>query len=235
MSNPFSGMIDSLIDQMVLPFLNFSYHSIFPNYGLAIILLTIVLKIVFLPFTTKQYKSMQKNKELQPEIKKLQEKYKKDPQKLQAEMMKFWKEKGFNPLSGCLPALIQLPFFFAIFATMTSDTFKSILATSGINPGLFTFWVPNLAEKDATYILPILVAVTMYFTQKMMITDSKQASFFVFLPFLMFFFAMNLPSGAVLYWAVSQVISTIQQMMMMKATPSSESSDIIDVAATVKK
>lgn len=226
--NPFKGIIDSLINQFVMPFLNVSYEFIAPNYGIGIILLTVLLKIVFFPLTDKQFKSMQKNRELQPELKKIQEKYKKDPQKLQAEMMKFWKEKGFNPLSGCLPALVQLPFFFAIFATMNSDVFIQTLAQPDINTGLFSFWIPNLAVKDGTYILPLIVGITMYFSQKSMMIDSKHASFFMFMPFLFFFIAMNLPSGTVLYWAVSQFISTLHQAFAMK----NSSSDVIDIKTT---
>ncbi|MFC1771702.1 YidC/Oxa1 family membrane protein insertase, partial [Candidatus Margulisiibacteriota bacterium] len=181
------------------------------NYGIAILLLTLLTKIIFHPLTNKQMKAMNAQKKIQPELKKLQEKYKDQPKKLQEEMMKLWKTHKANPLSGCLPILIQLPFFIAIFYTMRSPSFLALLAEPGVNPGLLPFWASNLGLPDKTYILPIIVAATTYFSQKMMTTDPKQAKIFAFMPILMFFISMNMPSGVLLYWGASQAMSLVQQ------------------------
>jgi YidC/Oxa1 family membrane protein insertase len=219
--------ITFLVENMMLPFLTFSYEHIVPNYGIAILLLTLVIKIIFYPLTNKQFQSMQMQKKIQPEIKKLQEKYKGEPEKLQKEMMKVWKENKANPLSGCLPTLIQLPFFFAIFYTMKSDAFMNLIAQPGVNPGLFPFWVSNLGVPDKTFILPVLVGISTYLSQKMMTTDPKQAKIFMFMPFFMVFICLKMPTGVLLYWATSQILSVAQQYMIMKR--SEIKSDIIDI------
>ena len=114
------GPIDLLIQNWMIPFLKFSYQSIYPNYGMSIILLTVLVKMVFYPLTKKQFVQMKVNQKIQPQIKEIQEKYKKQPEKMHKEMSALWKANNANPLSGCLPALVQLPFFFAIFYTMQS-------------------------------------------------------------------------------------------------------------------
>lgn len=199
-----------LTDDIMLPFLNYSY-SIVPNYGLAIILLTVIIKLAFYPLSKKQFRSMRLSQKIQPELKALQEKYKGDPQTLQKEMMRLWKDNKVNPLGGCLPILVQIPFFFAIFYTVTGDKFKEILTEPGINAGLFSFWLPNLAVHDTFYILPILIGVGTYISQKMMPIDPKQAAIFMFMPFLMAVISMKMPAGALLYWAVSTLVSVAQQ------------------------
>jgi YidC/Oxa1 family membrane protein insertase len=212
-------MIQFMVSSVFIPFLNFSYSYI-PNYGVAIIFLTIIVKLVFYPLTVKQMQSMKLSQKLQPEVKKLQEKYKDDPQKAHQEMMKLWKDSGSNPFAGCLPMLVQLPFFFAIYATMTSKQFLSILSSPGINHGLDPFWLTHLAHPDPYFILPVLIAALTWWTQKMMITDPKQASLFVFMPVVMGFMCIKMPAGVVLYWGVSQVISAAQQYWLMR--PESE-------------
>ena len=207
--------INSLVDYMFIPFLTYTY-SVIPNYGIGIIVLTILIKILFYPLTQKQFKSMKMNQVLQPEVKKLQEKHKDDPKLLQQEMMNLWKSNGVNPLSGCLPMLIQLPFFFAIYATINSGTFKQLLTLPHINPGFLPFWLTNLGHPDPFYILPIGIGVLTWWSQKMFITDPKQASLFMFMPVVMTFICFNMPSGVLLYWFVSQLISSAQQFLMMR-------------------
>ena len=108
-------MFDSIINSVMIPFLQFSYNTIMPNYGVAILLLTALTKVVFYPLTQKQFKSMRDMKVIQPKLKELQKKHKDDPKKLQQEMIGLYKKHQVNPLSGCLPMLVQLPIFFAIF------------------------------------------------------------------------------------------------------------------------
>jgi YidC/Oxa1 family membrane protein insertase len=214
-----------LTDQIMLPFLNYSY-SIIPNYGFAIILLTLVIKMAFYPLTKKQFEAMKMSQKIQPILKDLQAQYKSEPQKLQQEMMKVWKEHKVNPLGGCLPMLVQIPFFFAIFYTVTGTAFKEILAQPDINTGLFSFWLSNLAMPDKTFILPIVIGIATYLSQKMMTIDPKQAVIFMFMPFLMAFISLQMPAGALLYWAVSTIVSVIQQYMISSRSQSTEDTAI---------
>ncbi len=208
-------IITDLVEKIFIPFLSFSY-SIVPNYGIAIIALTLIVKIIFYPLTRKQFQSMQANVKLQPEVKKIQEKYKDNPQKTQAELMALWKEHGINPLSGCLPTLVQIPFFFAIYATMTSKTFLAMLAQPGINPGFLPFWLTNLGVKDPFFILPVAIGLLTWWSQKLFVTDPQQAKLFMFMPILMGFICFRMPTGVLIYMVVSQLVSSIQQYIMMK-------------------
>lgn len=217
--------IQFLINDVMLPFMQFSYETILPNYGVSIILLTIVVKIMLLPLTHKQFQSMKKMQVLAPKFKELQKKYKGEPQKMQQETMKLYKEHDVNPFGGCLPMLVQLPFLFAIFYAMTSDNFKALLAADGVFPGLTSFWLPNLSQPDHLYILPIVLAVATYFSQKLTpITigqgetkdGKKPPNVMALMPVFMGVISIKMPAGVLLYWASSQVISTIQQVMIMK-------------------
>jgi YidC/Oxa1 family membrane protein insertase len=209
-------IINDLVVHVFIPFLSYSY-SLVPNYGVAIIVLTLLVKIVFYPLSKKQFDSMQLNMKLQPEIKSIQEKYKDNPQKAQIEIMGLWKEHGTNPFVGCLPTLVQLPFFFALYATMTSQTFLTMLQQPNINPGFLpAYWLTNLGAHDSFYILPVLIGLLTWWSQKMFITDPKQANLMMFMPILMGFICLRMPSGVLLYWAVSQLISGLQQFIMVK-------------------
>lgn len=212
------GAIDYLIHTLMIPFLTFSHDTIFPNYGVSIILLTLVIRAAFYPLTKKQFQSMKVTQKIQPEMKKIQEKFKGQPEKLQKEMMKLYRENNANPLGGCLPALVQLPFFIAVFYTIKSEAFTTLITQPGINPGFLSFWIPDLAQPDATYILPILVGLTSYLSQKMMTIDPKQAAMFIFMPFFMFFICLKMPGGVLLYWATSQGLSVAQQYYFLKRT-----------------
>ena len=203
------GPIKFLVDSIMLPFLTSTHDHLFHNYGLSIVALTIVIKIAFFPLMNKQYKSMAKMQEVAPELTKVREKYKKDPQRLQKEMLGLYKKHGVNPLSGCLPMLIQIPFFFAIYATILSDKFTALLGAPGVSKGFL--WLSDLAAPDTTFILPILLAVFTYYSQKLMIVDPKQKMFVILSPIMILFFGLKLPSGVIVYWAVSTIITTIQQ------------------------
>ena len=213
--------IQYLIDHFMIPFLQFSYQNIFPNYAIAIILLTILLKLLLYPLTYKQFISMKNMQALQPQFKVVREKYKKNPQQMQQELVKLYKEHNVNPLGGCLPTLVQLPFLFALFYTMTSDLFKDMINPAihpDVFPGLTTFWLPNLSAPDHFYILPIIIGLATYLSQKTtpMAMDSPHTKFLVFMPVIMVFICLKMPSGVLLYWASSQIISTIQQYFIMK-------------------
>ena len=178
------GPIVFLVDKVMIPFLEFSYHSIVPNYGFAIILLTVVIKLIFYPLMNKQYASMKAMQSVNPHMKIIREKYKKDPKKMQAEMLKLYQEHKINPMSGCLPMIVQIPFFLAIYSTILSDSFKTLITVPGVNKGLFSFWISDLSVPDASYILPIALAIFTFYSQKMMMVDPKQKQFLYLSPIL---------------------------------------------------
>lgn len=212
--------ITFLVKEIMLPLLKFFYENIYPNYGIAIILLTILVKAIFYPMSVKQFKSMKEMQKLQPKIKELQEKHKKDPAKLQKEMISMYKEHNVNPLGGCFPLLVQLPFLIALFYTLMDKEFKTLLIASG-KGGTF-LWIKNLAVADKTYVLPILIAVTTYLSQRTMQkpADSAQNNMMsmmnTMMPILMFFISLNLYAGVLIYWVVSQGLTALQQYYIAK-------------------
>ena len=207
--------ITYLTDQIMIPFLNFSYHSIYPNFGFGIILLTIIVKIILYPLTKQQFESMKKMQTMMPTFKKLKEKYKDNPQQLQLETMKIYKENKINPLGGCLPMLVQLPFLFALFYTMNGKSFENLISSGDVFPGFTTFWLSNLSQPDPLFILPIVIGLSTYFGQKMSATDPSQQKILMFMPVLMVVISFKMPAGVLLYWAISQIISSVQQILIM--------------------
>jgi YidC/Oxa1 family membrane protein insertase len=225
MINPFVFLVDSLM----LPSLQF-FFSYTNNYVLAIIALTFVIKIGLLPFTIKQVRAMNDMKKIQPKLKEVQTKHKDNPQQLQIQMMGLYKEHNVNPFGSCLPTLIQLPFFIAIFMALNDPKFKVLIAA--VDPSQASFlWITNLVGPDTTVILPILVALSTWYSQKTMnmSTDPKDPTqmMFKYMPFLMLFIAINMPSGVLVYWALSQAITGLQQQWL-----SSKAKEVEAVVAT---
>jgi len=210
------GPIKFLVDQFMMPFLNMVYSSIYPNYGLAIILLTVLIKLLFFPLMQKQYHSMKMMQKLSPQMKEIRAKHKKDPKKMQQLIMELYKEHKVNPLQGCLPMVIQIPFFIAIYGTILSEGFREMIMQEGINPGLFSFWLKDLSAPDPTFILPILLAGFTFWSQKLVMVDPQQQKFLMFSPIIILFFGFKLASGVLLYWAVSTILSTWQQLWSMR-------------------
>jgi YidC/Oxa1 family membrane protein insertase len=190
------------------------------NYGVAILLLTVIVRVLFWPITHKGTESMRRMQALQPQLKELQEKYKEHPQRLQQETMKFYRENKVNPMSGCLPILIQIPVFIALFVVLRSAIelrFSRFL------------WIRDLSEPENLFagalpvvgslnILPLLMAVSMVFQQKLTPSGGdpqQQKIMMVMMPLMMLFFCYTMPSGLVLYWTVSNLI-VIFQMMIKK-------------------
>ncbi|UCE19054.1 MAG: membrane protein insertase YidC [Gemmatimonadota bacterium] len=193
------------VSRLILAFFVF-LHRFIPNYGLIIIIFSIVLKIVFYPLTHKQLEATRKMQQLQPQLAALKEKYKNDPQRLNKETMALYKKGGANPLGGCFPLLLQMPIFFALFSVFRS--------TIELRRAGFVFWIKDLSVKDPYLVLPIIMAVTMFIQQKMTVKDPKQAAMVYLMPAIMFFFFMNFASGLVLYWTVFNVLSIIQQLFI---------------------
>ncbi|MBI6872830.1 membrane protein insertase YidC [Clostridium aciditolerans] len=181
------------------------------SYGLAIILMTLIIRLILLPLNIKQTKSSIAMSELQPETKKIQEKYKNDPQRAQQEMMKLYKEKGANPLSGCLPMLIQWPIFIALYYVFNNLT--------GIN-GVHFLWIQDLAKRDV--VLAVLSGITTYYSGSLMMPtgDSAQAkqsaTMNIGMSIFMIFISWSLKSALVLYWVVNNLIQITQTLVMKR-------------------
>jgi len=195
-----------------------SLFALTHNYGVAIILLTIIVKVVFWPVTHKGTESMKKMKDIQPQLTELREKFKKDPKKLQEKQMLLYRENGVNPVAGCLPMLIQMPVFIALFTVLRSAVelrFASFLWIADLcePEGLFKFGFSlPIIGWDAINILPIVMTATMVLQQKMTPTagDPQQQKMMQFMPLMMLFIFYNMASALVLYWSVSQALSILQ-------------------------
>ena len=182
------------------------------NYGIAIILLTLVIKLILYPLTVKQVKGMKSMQELQPKMKELQEKYKGNQEKLNKEMAVLYKESGVNPLSGCLPLIVQMPILMGIFYAIRDYQYASL-------PSFL--WVVDLSGPDHLYILPILSAATTYIQQKQTSTDANaQAKMMMnLMPLFIGYISITFPAGLVLYWVVSNVFQIGQQWWMYRGAP----------------
>jgi YidC/Oxa1 family membrane protein insertase len=178
-------------------------YKLFANYGVVIIIFTGLMKVVFHPLTHKSVKAQAKMQEVQPLINELREKYKKDPQRLNQEVMKLYKEYKVNPFGGCLPLLLQMPLFWALFTIC-----KSTIELRGAK---FVFWLKDLSQMDPYRILPIIMAATMFWQQKITIKDPKQQAMVYFMPILFFFFFQSFPAGLTLYWTFFNIFSLIEQ------------------------
>tara|TARA_B100001964_G_C14189502_1_gene580322 strand:- start:585 stop:1568 length:984 start_codon:yes stop_codon:yes gene_type:complete len=182
-------------------------NKIFNNWGLAIIFLTVVIKLVTWPLSAKAYQSMGKMRELQPQMQALQERYGSDKQKMSQELMEFYKKEGVNPLGGCLPMLAQMPFFLAFYWVL--------LETVELRHSPFFFWIQDLSAMDPYYVLPLLNGAGMYLSQKMTPTppnaDPMQAQMMKFFPLIFAVIFAWFPSGLVLYWLMNMTIQIFQQ------------------------
>ena len=158
--------LSNIMQSALTFFYNMTTSIGFPNYGVAIILLTIAIKALMYPLTVKQVKSMKAMQDIQPKMKELQEKYKGNPEKLNKELANLYKEAGVNPLAGCLPLLVQMPFLIAIFFAIRDYQYAQL-------PPSF-LWLTDLAQPDPTYILPVLSALTTYIQQKQTTTEMTQ-------------------------------------------------------------
>lgn len=185
----------------------------YPSYGIAIILLTLVIKGILAPLTVKQIKSMKGMAELQPKMKAIQEKYKNDPARVQQEMAVLYKEMGINPLSGCLPLIVQMPFLIAIYWALKDYTY---------DPNFISFlWLPSLGEPDPYYILPILSALSTYIMSKQTGGTpggpaAQQKIMQIFMPLFIGYISLNFPSGLVIYWVISNVFQLLQQAYLYR-------------------
>ena len=209
--------LDKLVDYGLLSFISVIIfwlmsliHSVVFNWGVAIILVTVLIKLIFYPLSAKSYKSMAKMRLLQPRMKKLQALYKDDRQKLGKKMMEMYKEEKVNPASGCLPILVQIPVFIALYWVL--------LESVQLRQSPFIFWIHDLASKDPYFVLPILMGISMFIQQKLSPTsaDPTQAKIMMFMPIVFTFFFSSFPAGLVLYWLTNNIISILQQWYITK-------------------
>jgi YidC/Oxa1 family membrane protein insertase len=186
------------------------FYEICGNWGVAIILLTIVVRILVLPFNVYSYKSMKAMQVIQPKIQALRERYKDDQQKQQQEMMALMRENKVNPLGGCLPVLLQFPIFIALYQVL-GNSIELYQAPFGL-------WIHDLSLKDPFYILPVLMGVTMFIQQKITpnTMDPAQARIMLMMPLIFTFFMVTLPSGLTLYMWIGAVFSVLQQLWFMR-------------------
>ena len=180
------------------------------NYGVAIIILTIIVRLVLFPLTFKGMKSMKRMQQLSPRMKKLQAKFKNNKEKLNKEMMELYRKNRVNPLGGCLPMLLQIPVFFALYSSLSSAV--------ELRHAPFMFWISDLSQPDGLGITPLLMGASMYFQQKLTpqtaMMDSTQAKVMQMLPFIFTIFTFTFPSGLTLYWVTSNVLSIAQQQII---------------------
>lgn len=181
------------------------------NYGVAIIMLTVLLQAILFKFTQMSLKSSAKMKKVQPEMKRLQEKYKGQPDVLNREMLALYQKNKINPLSGCLPLLIQLPIFLALF--------NALRTSWSLHGAKFVWWITDLSSKDPYYILPLLMGAVMFFQQRSTMPtgmDPSQAAMFKYMPLIFTLLFMNFPSGLVLYWLTNSLITFGIQTLVNK-------------------
>ena len=184
----------------------------FANYGIAIILMTILVKALMYPLTAKQVRSMKAMQDLQPALKKLQKDYKNNPQLLQQKMAELYKEAGVNPLAGCLPLLIQMPILMGVYYCLYGYSYS----------GDPTFlWLPSLSDTDPLYVLPILSALTTYIQQKQTMAnngqDNQQMKIMSYMmPLFIGWISLNFPSGLVVYWVTMNLCQIAQQWYMFR-------------------
>jgi YidC/Oxa1 family membrane protein insertase len=211
--------------------LDFFYHVI-GNFGLAILLLTVLIKAAFFPLANKSYRAMSKMKLLQPEMQKLRERFGDDKQRLNQEMMALYKRVGANPMAGCLPIVIQIPVFFSLY--------KVLYVTIEMRHAPFYGWIHDLSATDPTSVVnlfgllpftppdafaflhigawPIIMGITMFLQQKLnpQPADPVQAKMFMFLPIIFTYMLAQFPAGLVIYWAWNNLLSIAQQWVIMR-------------------
>ena len=186
------------------------FYKMIKNYGLAIILLTIVIKLLMHPLTQKGFKSMKEMQKINPLLQELKEKFKGDPQRLQKETMLLYKKHKVNPVGGCLPLILQMPIFFALFAVLNNSI--------ELRQAPFMLWITDLSIKDPYFVLPVIMGISMFIQQKISPTtmDPKQAKMMLIMPIFLTFVFANFPAGLVLYWLMNNILTIVHQSLINK-------------------
>ena len=197
------------LSRFILEVLSF-FHSLVGNWGVSIILLTLLVRLLLLPLVLSSHRSMAVMKKIQPELQKIKEKFKKDPQRMNQEVMALMKTNRANPLGGCLPMLLQIPIFWALWRALSNSY--------SLYQSPFVFWIRDLSHKDPFYVLPVLIGVVMFIQQKVSpaIGNKEIARAMQILPIFMVLIMISLPSGLTLYVLVSSAFGLLQQVYLNK-------------------
>jgi YidC/Oxa1 family membrane protein insertase len=189
-------------------------HSLVGNWGWSIILVTLLIKLVFYKLAEVSYRSMAKMRQAQPKMLAIRERYANDRQRQGQAMMELYKKEKINPLGGCLPMLVQIPVFIALYWVL--------LESVELRQAPFILWINDLSVKDPYFVLPVIMGISMYIQQKLNPAplDPMQAKVFMILPFVFTVFFAFFPSGLVLYWVVNNVLTIIQQWHIIKRVES---------------
>src|SRR3954470_11599891 len=227
---PIANVLQPLID-LCESIMVFFHDKVGVSWGMAIVLLTVVIRLGILPLTFRQVRSMQALQRLQPEIKKLQARYKDDKQRLNQEMMKFYQEHKVNPLSSCLPVLLQLPFFLALFYMLRHDLRIHVCGQSahvcGDIPAAHFLFIPDITDKATGAVLVVLIIlyVGSQLVSGLITTftaDRSQRIMMLALPFLFVTFVINFPAGLILYWITTNFWTIGQQLAIKRFLPAPE-------------
>lgn len=222
-ARPLGALLKMIYNMVVGAGMDFESLS---AYAIAIFIATIIVRLIILPLTLKQTKSMQNMQKIQPKLKELQEKYKNDKEKLNAKTMELYKEHKVNPFGGCLPLIIQFPIiigFFNVLRQPVNYVFKDPNVYESVNRSFF--WIKNLENPDL-WILPILAGITTYFSSKMMNNQSAgqsekaqstQRMMTIMMPLMILWFSRNFPAGLALYWVVGNVFQIVQQYFVNRS------------------
>lgn len=204
--------LSSIVQEIITIIYSFLHGVGLANYGVAIIIMTILVKLVLYPLTKKQIQSTKAMMEIQPKMKAIQEKYKDDKQRLNMELANLYKSEGVNPLAGCLPLIIQMPIMIGIFYGIRDFQYE----------GSASFlWMESISNPDPVYILPILSALTTFISSKQTMPDTgnpQNKLMTYFMPLFIGYISLSFPAGLVLYWVVMNVMQIGQQYMMNKET-----------------
>lgn len=189
--------------------MNLFYRHVIGNYGLAIIFLTLLIRVLFHPLTKKSYVSMREMQRIQPQIAKLKEKFKDDRQEQQKQIMDLMRSNKVNPMGGCLPLLVQMPIFFALYRLLYNSV--------ELYQAPFFGWIADLSAKDPYYVMPVLMGGAMFLQQKMTPSatmDPAQQKVMMFMPVIFSFFMIALPSGLVIYILFSTLLQLASQYLV---------------------
>lgn len=205
------------IIEIIIQALNYIY-ALTGNYGLSIAALTIGINVVLYPLTLQSIVQMSALQKIQPKMQEIQKKHKEDPQKMQKEMLGLYKEEKVNPLGGCLPTLLKIPFFIALFYTLQSKEFLALIAQPEVSASFL--WISDLAKPDPIYILPIMIGLSTYWMQKTMPSTaaaSQQMQMMTYMmPAFLTFICLRFPTGVQIYWLVSNIMAASQQVFIHK-------------------
>ena len=205
--------LSNIVQQVITVIYSFLHGIGFPNYGVAIIIMTVLVKLILYPLTKKQIESTKAMMEIQPKMKAIQEKYKDDKQRLNMELANLYKNEGVNPLAGCLPLIIQMPIMIGIFYGIRDFQYE----------GSASFlWMESISAPDPTYILPVLSALTTFIASKQTMPatgagGAQNKMMMYFMPLFIGYISLTFPAGLVLYWVVMNIMQIGQQYMMDKA------------------